>query len=352
MRDRGAGAGRVAVVGAGRMGVPLGLALALAGYTVDVVDVRERDEAGHEALRRRTSARVEEELRLLQEEQVLDGAGAAAVRSRLHLRRGYGPYLGEAEAVFEALPERLDVKEPHFRVIGELADPGALVASTTSTLHPDTLAAFLQRAPERFMVTHWLNPPVYMPLVEVVPGASTAAAHRERMLALLRRAGKEPVVCAPSAGFIVPRLQALLMNEAARMAGEGVAGPAELDRATRLGLGFRFLVVGLLEFADFGGIDTLYYASSHLARQLGDKRFEPPPEVRLRMERGEHGASTGRGFYDWTSENMRDFEPMRKRAYIRLLRHLGLLAAPGPRCPDAGSPCTGPATAPPSPGDR
>ena len=85
-------------------------------------------------------------------------------------------------------------------------------------------------------------------------------------------AGKTPVMCAPSAGYIVPRIQALAMNEAARMVEEGVASAEDIDTAVRLGFGLRFSVLGLLEFIDWGGGDILYYASRYLAGALDPLR--------------------------------------------------------------------------------
>jgi 3-hydroxybutyryl-CoA dehydrogenase len=81
---------------------------------------------------------------------------------------------------------------------------------------------------------------------------------------LLEGIGKVPVVCAATPGFIVPRIQALAMNEAARMVEEGVASAEDIDKAIRYGFGFRYAVLGLLEFIDWGGGDILYYASRHL----------------------------------------------------------------------------------------
>src|SRR5690606_19590936 len=105
--------------------------------------------------------------------------------------------------------------------------------------------------PERFLNAHWLNPAHLIPLVEVSPGPATSVAALESMEALLRLAHKVPVRCAPSAGYIVPRIQALAMNEAARMVEEGVASAEDIDTAVRLGFGLRFSVLGLLEFIDW-----------------------------------------------------------------------------------------------------
>src|SRR5690606_14722602 len=133
--------------------------------------------------------------------------------------------------------------------------------------------------PERFLNAHWLNPAYLVPLVEVSPGSSTNPEVTARLVALLEGIGKVPVVCKASPGFIVPRLQALVMNEAARLIEEGVASAEDIDRATRHGLGFRFAVLGVLEFIDWGGGDILYHASRYLKDATGSERFAAPKVI-------------------------------------------------------------------------
>src|SRR5699024_1985308 len=140
---------------------------------------------------------------------------------------------------------------------------------------------------ERFMNTHWLNPAYLLPLVEVSPSSFTSETKLNETLSLLESIGKVPVKCNPSPAFIVPRIQALAMNEAARMVEEKVATPEDLDRAIRTGFAPRFVILGLLEFIDWGGLDTLYYASNYLQDELKDERHGPANIVKDMMERGE-----------------------------------------------------------------
>ena len=106
--------------------------------------------------------------------------------------------------------------------------------------------------------------------------------------ALLESIGKVPVVCAPAPGFIVPRLQALVMAEAARMVEEGVATPEDIDKATRFGFGFRYASIGVVEFIDYGGNDILYYACRYLSQALGE-RYTAPAIVERMMQEGRNG---------------------------------------------------------------
>jgi len=131
------------------------------------------------------------------------------------------------------------------------------------------------------------------------------------------------VICGPAPGYIVPRIQALAMNEAARMVEEGVASAADIDTAIRTGFGPRFAVLGLLEFIDWGGCDILYYASTYLAGEIGP-RFAPADGVVRNMNAGRDGVRTGAGFHDYADVDVAAYMRQRLGEFARLLEHLGL----------------------------
>jgi 3-hydroxybutyryl-CoA dehydrogenase len=140
--------------------------------------------------------------------------------------------------------------------------------------------------------------------------------------------GKIPVVCAASPGYIVPRIQALAMNEAARMVEEGVASPEEIDKAVLYGFGFRFAVLGLIEFIDWGGGDILYYASRYLTQALGNERYAAPEIVERNMREGRIGMKTGQGFRDYSAVDLPRYRAERLAALAQLLRNSGLVKPP------------------------
>src|SRR4029079_2759610 len=180
--------------------------------------------------------------------------------------------VADAAVIFEGVPEVPGLKREVLARVSALAGPAPIIASTTSTILVDDLSTAVAH-PERFLNAHWLNPAFLVPLVEVSPGQHTDPAITARVKALLESVGKVPVVCAARPGYIVPRIQALAMNEAARMVEEGVASAATIDKATKYGFGFRFAVLGMLEFIDWGGGDILYYASRYLTQALGSERY-------------------------------------------------------------------------------
>ena len=181
---------------------------------------------------------------------------------------------------------------------------------------------------ERFLNAHFLNPAYLIPLVEVSPAKATAEAAFVKLKELLESAGKVVVRCAASPGFIVPRLQAAAMNEAARLVEEGVATPEDIDRSVRAGFGPRYTAMGVCEFIDYGGLDILYYASSSMARALHAPRYEPPAIIRRLMEEGKRGTREGEGLYDWRGRDLGAYQRDLVGRYVALFRHLGLLRPP------------------------
>jgi 3-hydroxybutyryl-CoA dehydrogenase len=318
----------IVTAGAGRMGRSIALALALAGRRVAVLDLKDR--APDDAARLLGEARdeVASSLRFLAEMEVVDDRQRAATAERIsvHASGDADDMLRAASVVFEAATETTAAKEATFARLSAVCSPQTIIASTSSTFSANELAPYVSH-PERFIITHWLNPAYLIPVVEVSPGNATAEATVTDIRSLLKAAGKVPVICKPSPGFIVPRIQALAMNEAARIVAEGVATAEDVDTAIRYGFGFRYAVMGLLEFIDLGGVDILYHASRQLSTALGTDRFKAPAIIDDLINAGDLGHKTGRGFYDWSNDGGRRREDILRRV-VGLLRHMELLPVP------------------------
>jgi len=308
----------VAVLGPGRIGRQIALAFALGGCRVVLVDLKTRSVADSERVLADARAEIARDLRLMVEEGLVADADEAPALARIEDRVGLGD-LGDCAFVQEALPESVELKRETFkRMAGRIASD-TIVASTSSTISPSHLADAVDR-PERFLVAHWLNPAHIIPLVEVVPGPQTAPATVTATLTRLEALGKVPVRCNDSPGFIGPRMQVLLMNEAVRLVEEGVATPEDVDKAFRAGMGFRYASVGIFEFIDWGGVDVLYRASRYMSEAVGDARFKPARLVEQKMAYNELGPKTGRGFFDYTGERRHAFEIDKIRALLRQLK--------------------------------
>lgn len=320
----------IACFGAGRMGRSIATVFAYAGFAVTVIDAKARADRAAEELGAAVMAEIAGHLATLEALGVVPPEERDAIAARI----AFAPHgaaaaaLAAADLVFEGVPEQLEAKRMALDFASRAMRDEALLASATSTMKVDALAAAVAH-PERFLNAHWLNPAFLMPLVELSPGARTAAETVRRLRRLLEAMGKVPVVCAASPGYIVPRIQALAMNEAARLVEEGVATAEEIDKATRFGLGFRFAALGLLEFIDFGGGDILYYAGRYLAEATGEARFAPPAIVTRNMAEGRIGLKSGQGFYDHRGAEAAAAQQAVMARLVRMLRFEALLRAPG-----------------------
>jgi 3-hydroxybutyryl-CoA dehydrogenase len=320
---------RIAAVGAGRMGRGIAVVFAYAGHEVHLIDAKARPAEEFARLRADALREVTETLTTLAELGMMEQPAVAPVAARVQVHGAADAQaaLARADVIFEGVPETLEAKKEALAFISRSARPDAIVASTTSTILSDTLQAFVT-PPERFLNAHWLNPAYLVPLIELSPGRQTDPATTGRLKRLLESIGKVPVVCTASPGYIVPRIQALAMNEAARLVEEGVASADDIDKATRYGFGFRFAVLGLLEFIDWGGGDILYYASRHLQQATGEARFAAPKIVEDNMAAGRTGLRARRGFLDYSSMDVPAYQRERLRAFVAMLRHMQMLRPP------------------------
>ena len=317
---------RIAVVGAGRMGRGISLSFAFSGYPVQLLDSEERSPEDFAELAESVSREMQTELQFLQGLQLVSSAQAEIIATRISVlpRSAAVQALVDVEFVFEAVAELLEVKQSTYQWLNSVLPDTAVIGSTTSTILVDTLAEFIE-VKSRFLNTHWLNPALLMPLVEMSPGQHRSEDAVTAMQGLLESIGKQPIICSASPGFIVPRIQALAMTEAARCVEEGVASAEDVDKAVRLGFGVRYAVLGLLEFIDWGGGDIVYYATQYLAGALDDKRFSVPEVIEKNMRENRNGIRDGQGFYDYRDRDVDAYREERLGDFVKLLQHLSLL---------------------------
>jgi 3-hydroxybutyryl-CoA dehydrogenase len=279
------------VIGGGTMGIGIGYVAAGAGYQVDLVEVDpDRAQAAQRTLQWLWDSAVTR--------GKLSEADAAASRTRIAIQPDLSQVAGGPDVVVEAVPERLELKRTVL-VAAESIAP-ALLASNTSSISIAELAAPLAR-PERFVGLHFFNPVWAMALLEVVIGPATAEETTAAARTLGLRLGKEPIAVRDMPGFATSRLGVALGLEAIRMVADGVASPADIDKA--MVLGYRH-PMGPLELTDVVGLDVRLDIARTLQRAYGD-RFAPPPLLVEMVAGGKLGKKTGEGFYKWSPDGKR-----------------------------------------------
>jgi len=320
---------RFAAVGAGRMGRGIAIAFAYAGHRIALIDLRERSSEAWLRLCGEAREEIRASLAALARLGALRPEQVSGIAERVELvdSAGAGAALQSAELVFEGVPETLAAKRDAFERINRLCRDDAIVTSTTSSMLVTQLAELVHR-PERFLNMHWLNPAYLIPVVELSTHAGTDGAVVACTRTLMESIGKLPVLCGPTPGYIVPRLQALVMNEAARMIEEGAATAEEIDKATRYGLGLRFAALGVVEFIDFGGSDILHHASREMAASIDANRYAAPAIVGQMVEAGRLGMKTGSGFYDYAGRDLGAYRDDVLARTLGVLQQAGLWRAP------------------------
>lgn len=206
----------------------------------------------------------------------------------------------DADFVIESVAEDLAVKQAMFKQLDKLCPAHTIFATNTSGLSPTAVAEGVTRK-DKFVVAHFWNPPHLVPLVEVVPGKHTAQSTVDLTWALMEKIGKKPVALKREAlGFIGNRLQLAMLREALYIVQEGIATAEAVDATVRYSLGRRYGVTGPLESADLGGLDIFQNISGYLYKDLCNDPVSSPLLAET-VARGDLGAKTGKGLYDWTS---------------------------------------------------
>ncbi|WP_372571227.1 3-hydroxyacyl-CoA dehydrogenase family protein [Ruegeria jejuensis] len=279
---------QIAVIGAGLMGHGIALNLAKAGLTVAITDpVQDARDTLPDRIRASMEAMGEDAraiARTLQSIEVCDSMSAAV---RL------------ADVVFEAAPEKLDLKQNIFAEIEAHAPETCILASNTSVM-PITQIMSGLHLKNRALGTHWWNPPHMIPLVEVIKTEWTDPEVAQTMFGLLKSVGKTPVMVEKDVpGFIGNRLQHALWREAISLVEHGICDAEAVDTVIKSSFGRRLAVLGPLENADLVGTDLTLDIHENLLHDL-EARQGPSPYLRSLVDQGDLGMKSGQGFRTWT----------------------------------------------------
>lgn len=279
---------KVVVVGSGTMGAGIGQLCAQKGFAVTVTDIAQD-------LVDKAAARIEKGLDKRIAKGKISEDDKRAVLDKMRFAVG-NEAAREADFVIESVVEDLDIKKKVFAELDGLVRPEVVMATNTTSLSISAVAAATGR-PEKIVQMHFFNPPVVMKLVEIMPGQKTAPETLQAAAAFAESLGKDPVVCeAEAPAGIVSRVLGQLLNEATWLVQTGVAKPADIDKAMKLGAGHP---MGPLQLVDMIGLDVHRAKMQTLRRVLDDPRYAHPPVVDELVEQGKLGKKSGHGFYDY-----------------------------------------------------
>ncbi len=285
---------KIGVVGGGLMGHGIAYLFAAAGHEVVVCEP-----AGN--VRDSLPARLKAITDLL-------GSDLAPLQ-RISVHDRLAGAMKDVDFVFEAAPEKLELKRQIFAELESLVRPDTILASNSSAIPSTEIGRNLNRR-DRMVGTHFWNPPHLVPLVEVIQTEKTSEATIARTMELLGNAGKKPVhVKRDIPGFIGNRLQHALKREAIALLADGVADAETIDTVVKDGFGARLAVLGPLEQSDLVGLELTLDIHETLIQHL-DRTPGPHPLLRQKVAEGKLGMKSGEGFRRWTPQ---EAEAVRER---------------------------------------
>lgn len=304
---------KIGIAGAGTMGSGIAQIFARKGYEVVVTDIKEEFlENSKRLVNIFNSSLIEEGLMEEREiENILNNIKYSIDKE----------VFSDCDLIIEAIIEKLDIKQDFWKEVEEIARKDAIFATNTSGLSINGISEKLQDK-TRFIGMHFWNPSHIIPLVELIRGNETGDETVDVLLELVKNIGKEPVVVKKDApGFIGNRLQFAVFREALNIVESGIADIEDVDKAMKYGPGFRYPIIGPLETADLGGLDTFYYISSYLFNDLSDAKA-PNDILKELMDKKELGVKSKKGFYDYS--NGRDEEVIKRRdkMFFKMLKYI------------------------------
>ena len=302
------------VIGAGAMGHGIAQVFAQSGCDVIISDVNEE-------ILQKAKSHVEANLNFLVQYKMVEAETIPAILDRITTVTNTDDILSDVDFIIEAVPEDVDLKQKVLGAIEAACRKDAILATTTSVIQVNDIGASLER-PEQFVGAHWMNPPYVLPLVEIIPGPSTKDDVVKSVRTFLEdTCGKKTVTCGDAPGFLVNRMAAAVLVEAAKMIEEGVASFEDIDRAWKEHMGYIFLQFGPFGNIDHIGLDTITMAANYLAFVLEDERFRPPAWLQEKVNAGDLGVKSGKGVYDYSGKTPEDMRIERIRMLLELIQH-------------------------------
>ncbi len=290
----------IAVVGAGFIGPGIAQIFALKGYPVYLMDIN----AG---VLPKAIYSIRANLLRMAEAELISFDEIETILQKVQVTTNMREAVLSAHLVIEAVNENLSLKQKIFKNMDDICPPGTILCTNTSVISITEIASQANHR-ERIVGTHFWNPPYLIPLVEVVKGQETSYDTLDVTFDLLRNVGKHPVKCLKDVpGFIANRLQHALWREAISIVENGIADAQTVDEAIKNSFAIRLPALGPLENADMVGLDLTLSIHDYVFKYLENSQ-EPSILLKEKIQNGEFGFKSGKGFYNWSPEEAQKAE--------------------------------------------
>ncbi len=296
----------VAIIGAGLMGLGIGVEYARFGYNVSLYNTNKNSSEA-------AMQRAKEILDLMVKTRLITRAVANATYKRLRPTTDIADAVKGADMAVESVTENLALKQEIFVKLDALCPPPIILATDTSGLRVTDVVAKVKH-PERTLATHYTQPPHFAPMVEVVAGEKTKPALVPFVAGILRKMHKMVIIPnKDTPQFIQNRIQGVIGRECQKLVDEGLASPETVDNVIMFGFGRRMGYTGYFKRLDLVGLDFSYNGSK-------SRGLPPWPPLAAHVEKGELGMKSGKGFYDWPKEKQSAFLTWYHTELIRLMK--------------------------------
>ncbi|WP_020007706.1 3-hydroxyacyl-CoA dehydrogenase NAD-binding domain-containing protein [Salinicoccus albus] len=305
--------GQITVIGAGKMGLGIAQFFAQNDKEIVLVDLNERviEEAPD---------KIKEELIHLVNIGILKEEKAKEILNRINFSSNLND-ASSSKLIFEAIPEKLDLKRNLFNRLEKICDISTIFATNTSGISINEISTVLKR-PERFIGAHFFMPAAIIPLIEVVKSDRTDHGVADYIITLFKTLGKEAVLVRKDIpGFIANRIQHAMAREAISLLEKGVASAEDIDTVIKWSLGIRMIFTGPLEQRDFNGLDIHSDIAAYLYEDL-ENRTVASPLLLQKVEKGEIGVKANKGFYEWDEDTKQQHIQAKNDALLKMIKYL------------------------------
>jgi 3-hydroxybutyryl-CoA dehydrogenase len=304
---------KIAVIGAGTMGHSIAGAFALYGYPVNLFDT-------YEETLKKVKNTMKVELSELVEEGLFEEEAVTKALDNITLCNDLEKAVNDRDYIIEATPENIELKRTLFAKMDKFAPAHAVFASNTSSLAlNEMMVTVSDERKKRMMVNHWYNPALIMPIVEMSFFGNMPEDIFKEVEELIKSIKKQTIkVLKDVPGLVANRIQQGVAREVFSLIEQGVAEPAEIDKALKFGPAFRYATTGQLEVADFGGLDIWCTVGDNLLEAM-DNSTEANPILREKVITGKLGVKSGAGFFEYKPEEV---EKLKKEFNRRLIHQL------------------------------
>ncbi len=305
---------RVGIIGAGLMGHGIAQVFGQQECRVTIYDV-------NQDILRAVPEKIRKNLQVFLDLGLIDAAGVQQCLNNVALGASLGDAVRHADLVIEAVSENRELKQKVFLALAPDLPEEAIVCTNTSAISITELSRGLGYR-ERFVGTHFWNPPQVVPCVEVIKGEYTSEDAFETVYGVMKKVKKEPVrVFRDVPGFLGNRLQHAMWREAISLVEKGIAAPEDIDRVVKFGFGLRLALIGPLETADLAGLDLTRDVEDYLFPYL-ENSSKTSSELNSRVDQGLLGVKAGQGFHSWTPEEVKRVISLRDRRLLTIIHQV------------------------------